>query len=362
MRSNRRAGFTLIELLVVISIIAVLIALLLPAVQSARASARRMQCASNLKQIGIAIHNYESSWGVLPPPSLLVVGSRNFAASDGWSALARLLPFLEQKNLFDAINFSTGYDGSPNLTIASTVVAGYTCPSEVNPPTFVVPAGSAAGDDVIVPDGDASTAMPGLGLAATTNYAVSMGDWFVWGGFGLPGNRSAFAPNRSRRLSEFTDGLGTTLLVSEVKSLQYQLTECGGQLVRMSPRNVPGTDIPADRRSIVRDENACVSSRFGHGLWVAGGVAQTGFTTAKTPNSVVASVLSNGQDADVVSTRESLGGPTYAAVVSRSYHEGGVNALFGDGSVRHISNSIEENLWRALGSKSGGEVVDQGGY
>jgi len=362
MRSNRRAGFTLIELLVVIFIIAVLIAFLLPAVQSARASARRVQCASNLRQIGIAIHNYESSWGVLPPPSLMVVGTRNVPVADGWSALTRILPFLERSNLFNTINFSSGYDRSPNLTIASTVVDGYTCPSEVNPPTFVVAAGVIPTAGAMAPGGEASAGASELSSAATTNYALSMGDWFVWGGFGLPANRSAFAPNRSRRLSEFSDGLGVTLLVGEVKSLQYQLTECGGQLVRMSPRNVPGTDVPADKRSIVRDENACIPSRYGHGLWVAGGVAQTGFTTAMTPNSVIASVLSNGRDADIVSTRESLGGPTYAAVVSRSYHEGGVNSLFGDGSVRHISNTIEENLWRALGSKSGGEVVDQGGY
>jgi len=361
MRSNRRAGFTLIELLVVLSIIAVLIALLLPAVQSARASARRLQCASNLKQIGIAVHNYESSWGVLPPPSLLVIGTRNVPVADGWSVLARLLPFLEQSNLFNAVNFSSGYDRPANLTILGTAVGAFVCPSETNEPTWGDP-GTALALGAAPPLADASGAAPLPEYGAATNYAVSMGDWFVWGGFGLPSNRSAFAPNRIRRLSEFTDGLGATLLAGEVRSLQYQLTECGGQLVRMSPSNVPGTDIPSDRRSIVRDENACAPSRRGHGLWVAGGVAQTGLTTAMTPNSVVASVLSNGQDVDVVSTRESLGGPTYAAVVSRSYHEGGVNSLFGDGSVRHISNSIEENVWRALGTKSGGEVVDSTGY
>jgi len=346
MRSNRRTGFTLIELLVVLSIIAILIALLLPAVQSARASARRIHCASNLKQIGIAVHNYESSWGALPPPSLLVIETRNIPVADGWSALARMLPLLEQTNLFNAINFSFGYDRSANLTVSTTAVGAFSCPSEPNHPTWSAALGSSSG----------------LDSGATTNYAVSMGDWFVWGGFGLPSNRSAFAPNRIRRLAEFTDGLGVTLLAGEVKSMQYQLTECGGQLVRMSPANVPGTDVPSDRRSIVRDENACAPSRRGHGRWVAGGVAETGFTTAATPNSIIASVLSNGQDADVVSTRESLGGPTYAAVVSRSYHEGGVNSLFGDGSVRHISNSIEENVWRALGSKSGGELVDPSGF
>lgn len=355
MRSNRRAGLTLIELLVVLSIIAVLIAFLLPAVQSARASARRIQCASNLKQIGVAIHNYESSWGALPPPSLLVIGTRDIPVADGWSALARMLPFFERSNLFHAINFAFSYDRSANLTVSRTVVGAFACPSETNPPAW----DDSRTDPVLGPAGSSA---PSPSSGATTNYAVSMGDWFVWGGFGLPSNRSAFAPNRIRRLSEFTDGLGSTLLASEVKSMQYQLTECGGQLVRMSPSNVPGTDVPADKRSIVRDENACAPSRRGHGLWVAGGVAQTGFTTAVPPNTVVASVLSNGRDADVVSARELFGGPTYAAVVSRSYHEGGVNSLFGDGSVRHISNSIEGNVWRALGSKSGGELVDPSGF
>lgn len=330
---SRRAGFTLIELLVVLSIIAVLAALLLPATRSARSSAKRRQCASNLARIGIALHNYESSWGALPPSSLLVVGSGNAPVADGWSALARILPFLEQGALFDAVNFSAAHDRPANRTVSTTAIGVFKCPSESLPPAGIAP-------------------------RASTNYALSMGDWYVWGGFGLPSNGSAFAPNRARPFSEFTDGLAATLLAAEVKSPQFQITECGAALAHMSPAHAPGAELPADRRQAVRDEAACVPSNQGHGLWVSGGVSQTGFTTARTPNSIIASPLWGGRDADIISAREALGGPTYAAVVSRSYHEGGVNALFGDGSVRWISNTIEENVWRALGTRSGGEVVD----
>lgn len=355
---SRRLGFTLIELLVVLSIIAVLTALLLPAAQSARSSARRLRCASNLRQIGAALHNYESSWAALPPSSLLVIGSGNVPLTDGWSALSRLLPFLEQSALFNAVNFSVGYDRSTNGTVVATVVGSFACPSETSPPSWSDPKKGPTLGTARALAGKSSR----LDFGAATNYAFSMGDWYVWGGFGLPSNRSAFAPNRARRLSEFSDGLSVTLWAAEVRSPQFQLTECGAQLARMSPGNVPGVEIPSDKRPTVRDDFSCAPSPRGHGLWVAGGVDQTGFTTAKTPNSTLASPLWGGRDADVISVRESLGGPTYAAVVSRSYHEGGVNALFGDGSVRLISNSIEENVWRALGTRNGGEAIDPGDY
>ncbi len=345
MRGRNRAAFTLIEVLVVISIIALLIALLLPAVQAARETARRISCASNLKQFGIAFHNYESSWGVLPPPILLAANSRSPRASKGWSAQARLLPVLEQSVLFDAVNFAFPFEDSANVTVVGAALAIFSCPSD---PTGAVQVGSSA--------------FPTLPKTAGTNYAVSVGDWFVWGGFGLNGSRSAFSPNQSRRLAEFADGLGETLLMAEVLVRQNQVTECGGQLVALNPIDVPGSDVPPERKGIVRDESACMSWTAGHTVWAAGGVDQTGFSTAAAPNAVVTSVFAGGAQTDLISTREWLGGPTYAAVVSRSRHPGGVQVLMGDGSARFVKETVDAAVWRSLGTRSGGEVVDSSSY
>ncbi|AMV39664.1 DUF1559 domain-containing protein [Planctomyces sp. SH-PL62] len=342
---SRRAAFTLIEMLVVIVVIAILLGLLLPAVQSARESARRIHCTSNFKQLGVAMHNYESAWGALPPPVLLGVRPGNVTASKGWSAQTRLLPFLELSSLFDAVNFSFSFEDSSNLTVSGTGVSVFACPSEVNRQVQYGPS--------------AYTSLP---TAAATNYAVASGDWYVWGGFGLSPSRSAFSPNLSRRASEFGDGLGGTILMSEVMSRQNQVTECGGQLVKLSPADVPGTDVPIDKRLIVRDESACSSWQSGHTLWAAGGVDQTGFTTSLPPNFALVSTFSRGLETDIIGYREWLGGPTYAAVLARSQHPGGVNALMGDGSARFVTSTIAPTVWRALGTVNGGEVVDSSSY
>jgi len=338
---STRAAFTLIELLVVLFVIALLLALLLPAIQAARETARRINCTSNLKQIGLAIHEYESMWGSLPPPVLLSVGSRNIPASKGWSAFARILPFLDQAPLFLAANFSHTFESPANMTVSATPIAAYICPSD--PGNAVV--------EGISPFGTLTSLAP-------SNYAFCSGDWYVWGGFGLRPSRSAFSPNVSRRASDFSDGLSNTLLATEVLAGQYQVTECGGQLVRLNPVDVPGDDVPSDRKGIVKDESACVPWRSGHLLWTAGGVDQTGFTTALTPNFKLTSVFSRNNETDIIGVREWLGGPTYAAVVARSRHAGGVNALMGDGSVQFVQETLAPPVWRAMGTLGGNEIVD----
>ncbi len=136
MRSEQRNGFTLIELLVVIAIIAILIALLLPAVQAAREAARRLQCVNNLKQIGLAVHQYHDANNSFPPGQLLYVNWRDI------SALVSLLPYLEQQPLYSAFNQADVYPINgmgpvlpsypPNTTVARIQVAGFLCPSDIN--------------------------------------------------------------------------------------------------------------------------------------------------------------------------------------------------------------------------------------
>ena len=174
--SQPRRGFTLIELLVVIAIIAILIGLLLPAVQKVRASAARIKCANNLKQIGLAMHNYESANGNLPPTGFFPVGGPNVT----WSALARLLPYVEQDNLYKSINFDAPYSTQPNVSKMRIPI--FVCPSDNNSETGKV---NSAGALVHWP----------------INYAVNNGRWLVWSptsGLGGDGAFGATRPGGSR--------------------------------------------------------------------------------------------------------------------------------------------------------------------
>src|SRR4051794_38561286 len=153
-RTHTSCGFTLVELLVVIAIIGVLVALLLPAVQAAREAARRMSCSNNLKQIGLALHSYESAHSVFPPGRI-----NTYVAGNGhcWGAYSQMLPFLEQKAVFDAMNFSMNPDPDytttnavVNQTAAVTVLSTFLCPSDGGPPMVQVGGGQYAGHDYLL--------------------------------------------------------------------------------------------------------------------------------------------------------------------------------------------------------------------
>src|SRR5262245_35117021 len=326
-----RPAFTLIELLVVIAIIAVLIGLLLPAVQKVRGAAARIKCQNNLKQIGLSVHNYENTFSTLPPAGVLPPGGPN----NTWSATARLLPYIEQDNLYRQINFDVPYSLQPNISQLRIPI--YICPSEPND----IGRTNAAGQPVHYP----------------INYAANQGTWMVWNPNTGTGGDGAFTPTRKMRMADYRDGLSSTLAYAEVKAYQSNVTKSGNPNVLGAP--VPST--PAEVVALGGTLKIGVPGQAGgHSEWVDSKVHETGFTTVFTPNTLVA-YPSGGSvyDIDFISASEgnSAGQFTYAAVTSRSYHEGGVNVLFLDGSVHFISNSIRPETWRALGTRAGGEVI-----
>ena len=334
MRTNRR-GFTLIELLVVISIIGVLIALLLPAVQQAREAARRMSCTNNMKQLGLAIHNYESGNGSFPlKGAFLGVGTQSPYWTNEWSITARILPYLDQNPLYSSINFSLDYSDPSNATVQTTNIGMIICPSETNTQQF-----------------DAGA----IGLYSVTNYGWNVGDWYVHGGLGtsIPATRGAFMINRSLKIANFTDGLSQTLLAAEAKAYQPQLRHCvsagsGGTLASLNnPQAIPTVEQSVQLIMNIANGGGggkCKSQLVGHVRWNDSNVPYSGFTTAVTPNYPMVAGPA-GLDYDIVTMDENDGGPTFAAVTSRSYHPGGVNTLFGDGSVHFIKSSVSGFTW-----------------
>ena len=331
----RRAAFTLIELLVVIAIIAILIALLLPAVQQAREAARRIQCKNNLKQIGLGLHNYLATFNVFPPG-----GSwpHPFAASGSvggpFSPQARILPYLEQANLSNLIDFSKPYGDQPN--VSRTRISTFMCPSEIQ--------------DQITANGN----------HWPLTYAAQVGEWFIWdSATGQMGN-GAFGQNSSFSTRDFSDGTSNSVMFSEVKAYQPYIRPNADP----SPLTTPSTvsALPLTAGQTVRYS--------GHTEWVEGKSPQYSFTSTFPPNTKIPYVdaaLNKEIDVDYVSRGEvgtrlaatSTVGRSYGAIISRSYHTGMVNSLLADGSVRNISSNIDQGIWRALGTRAGGEVVGE---
>jgi prepilin-type N-terminal cleavage/methylation domain-containing protein/prepilin-type processing-associated H-X9-DG protein len=331
----RRRGFTLIELLVVVAIIATLIGLLLPAVQKVRGAAARIKCANNLHQIGLAIHTYMDTNNTLPPNGIFTFNGATVTQTSPWSALSRILPYIEQENLYRNIDFSTPYSVQPGIT--SRRIATYICPAEVND--------RGSGTD------------PTYGNKNwTLNYAANLGTWAVLTNkaTGMQGGDGAFTPNRGFTPAAFTDGLSNTLAFAEVKSYTPRL---GGSPTSLTFLPLPPA--PSSPASLTAFSLAAFDpTKQTHGEWVDGKVHETGFTTVFPPNTRV-TYVSGGTtyDVDFITATEANTGDTYAAVTSRGYHTGGVNALLMDGSVHFITNGISTATWRALGTRSGDEVI-----
>jgi prepilin-type N-terminal cleavage/methylation domain-containing protein len=328
LRFRARSAFTLVELLVVIAIIGVLVALLLPAVQAAREAARRSSCSNNLRQVVLATHNYMDTIKSLPPAVCL-----SPAGGGLWSAHARILPYLEQANLQNLIDFRYNYSDITNAPqhaqVTQMKIPSYVCPSEVK----AVPRVTAT-----------LTHFP-------TTYGINYGTWMIHNAPTRQMGDGAFVVNAQLTDGSFTDGLSNTIALSEVKAYQARINNSS------TPATV-GAAIPSTPAEVL-----AYGGTFGttnHTEWVDGKVHETGFTTVLTPNTKVPYTNSGVlYDVDFVSKGESLTNtvPTYAAVTARSYHPSIVQCAMMDGSVRSVANTTDLIVWRAMGTRDGGEVV-----
>jgi prepilin-type N-terminal cleavage/methylation domain-containing protein len=342
--SVARTGFTLVEILVVIAIIGGLISLLLPAVQSTREAARRMSCQNNLRQLGIAIHNYENDRGHFPPSGStagLGIGKAP------WSGLALVLPYLEADNVFRRIDFSKPYGNQdvtlfPSGSVGTMRVDVLQCPSDYNSKMRIAESGTRAG----LPEHHSLCyGMNSGSFLVNDPRAASKAD----GG-------AAFALDSRLKTGMFTDGLSNTIALSEVKAFTPRFQDAN----QPSDPTPPAT--PADVRTRLGDGSW--HEKFGHTEWVCGRAIHTGFTTTFPPNTAVPYQHTDGKtyDIDVTTVRENATAttPTYAVVTSRSHHSAMVGTLMLDGSVRGVASGIDAYTWQALGSRAGGEIISGG--
>lgn len=343
---RRRAGFTLIELLVVIAIIAVLVGLLLPAVQKVRESANRLKCQNHLKQIGLALHNYHDANDRFPPgkgPDYIgkVPGVPVYPR---WSAHAHILPYIEQDNLYKSIDFTfppetPGMEGvinfmpawqNPNRvnsTACRTMVSTFLCPSD--------PAATAAD-------------WPGQ-----NNYYANLGTTFmcdvseILPSTAAPGEQATgvFYYRSRVKIADLTDGTSQTCLFSE------KLRGTGTPNPRTDMFTMQNTTTLDETYTRCTGTNTAtatpLTSKQGYS-WVMGEMCCTSYNHIATPNTTTcAGIGFPGNMANMA-----------MEVPASSYHSGGVNVCMADASVRFVSNNVSLATWRAMGTRARGEVFD----
>jgi prepilin-type N-terminal cleavage/methylation domain-containing protein/prepilin-type processing-associated H-X9-DG protein len=336
MRTIKSRAFTLIELLVVIAIIAVLIALLLPAVQAAREAARRTQCVNNLKQLGLAMHNYVDTVGTFPIGALGVrsptaIANGNVYPNGTPAAVNRrtwafmVLPYLEKGAIFQAINFSLPFNpptGAANNTVSECLIPGFSCPSD--PTSNQIDQNNRREANYVVNWGNSN-----WNQDMTTKYNPFSGPFIP--GEKVPFLGAPFTMDKSIGLQSITDGTSNSLLMAEIVIGATQ-----------------GSKGYEHRGGVYNDDYNCFmfngytapNSKFPD--WVANGYCQYPFQT--NPPCTKAPQAQNSYNA------------------SRSYHPGGVNALMSDGSVRFAKNTVNVVIWRSLASTRGNEVISADAY
>jgi prepilin-type N-terminal cleavage/methylation domain-containing protein/prepilin-type processing-associated H-X9-DG protein len=297
-----RAGMTLIELLVVLTIIAILLAFLVPAVQRARDAAARTQCGNQVRQIGLACHTYHGTFGTFPPGYHACHSANPIATSPGWGWASFLLPFVEQGHLFQGIALHRPIEDSANV-IRQTLVRLYLCPADSGlPGTFVI---TDANGGIITE-------------AAPTSYAASYGSGELDEIAGP--KEGVFYRNSHVRLTDITDGTSTTILLGD-RAWGHAMTPWAGAVnrgvVRPGPRNPWRNALPYPAPNL-----CCIQTN--------------GINRADDPDGSLDELF--------------------------SFHWGGANVVFSDGSVRFLSEHINTVVLKALGTRAGGEVVNEADY
>lgn len=377
LQTGRPVGFTLIELLVVIAIIAVLIALLLPAVQSAREAARRAQCTNNLKQLGLAAHNYLSAHGSLPP----AVEGRRFAditstvdsGWGGWSPQSLLLGFMEQTPLYNALNFSLSSDacgsesGNVQDTVITTRINSFLCPSST------LPVGGYWG----VASPGVRNQFPGNNYFASIGASIAMWRESNWNGL--------FGYYRAIGIADITDGTSNTVAFGEWRTGDYNPSKLSIPQDVMHVRapvsgvgdwSGPNNNMPFGGTPLMNSPfqlflNQCAglaqaqrTGGGGLGSWQENkselgrswheammGSAMGNMLLPPNPNYPNCQVMSWDGDMD-----------SPGMMTLSSFHPGGCNVAFADGSVRFLKSSTNMSIIWALGTRDNGEVLSSDSY
>lgn len=312
-----RSGFTLIELLVVIAIIAVLMGLLLPAVQKVREAANRMKCTNNLKQLCLANHNYHGTYNTFPQ-------GRTFPNGSSFSAHSRLLPYLEQDNVYKLIDFTVPWSDPKNAAACAARVPSFVCPTDV-----------------------ALSVPPDL---APTSYRINEGTSLVmWYGpsdsagvnNSMPPPNGPFFVNGPYAIADIRDGTCSTAAFSEHVLGDFSNSAATEKSDTFRPGTYPSDpdQAVANCEAVdIRDLGKQGYSNVG-APWLYGYHSTTSYWHIGPPNS-----------------RSCMYPPSRIMTSANSYHAGGVNVGFCDGSVRFITNNVDLMMWRAMGTRAGGET------